>query len=362
MIGSPRSCRGGRNVLSPVLALAAVLVFAEAGPAAAQTTVRTTVEENLRREPQGQILGRLAAGTPLARVAAQGSWVQVTMEGWVWTASLQSTDREGFTLVVSASDGENLRAEPSGQILGRLEAGTLLEEVERRPGWARVRRTGWIWSASVSQPASTPTQRATGTGAGTPAAAARTTGVGTPTPPTVPAGERFVRLPGGAPILSVPDGDTLGRASGAGDLEVLAREGSWLRVRLDGWVWRPATADAAADPGGDSEEIVPSDLSGPGGAAFEGRRVTWRVQFISLERAESVRTDFFEGEPFILGRVGGAEGPFVYVAVPPDRLPQVRGFAPLEVVTVTGRIRKASSALTLTPILDLLAVERGPGR
>jgi len=340
-----------------MLALAAVLLFGAAGPTAAQTTVRTTVEENVRREPQGQILGRLAAGTPLARVAAQGSWVQVTLEGWVWTASLQATNREGFGLVVSVADGENLRAGPSGQILGRLEAGTLLEELERRPGWTRVRRTGWIWSASVSQPTSTPTQGGTGTGAGTPAAAARP-----PAPPAVPAGDRFVRLHGGAPILSVPDGDTLGMASGAGDLEVLAREGSWLRVRLDGWVWRPVTTDAAADAGGQSEEISPSDLSGPGGVAFEGRRVTWRVQFISLERAESVRTDFFEGEPFILGRVGGADGPFVYVAVPPDRLPQVQGLSPLEVVTVTGRIRKASSALTLSPILDLLAFERGPRR
>ena len=89
--------------------------------------------------------------------------------------------------------------------------------------------------------------------------------------------------------------------------------------------------------------------------------MTWTVQFISLERAEAVRTDFYEGEPFILGRVGGAEGPFVYVAVPPDRLAAVQGLSPLETISVTGRIRTASSALTGTPILDLLALELGPG-
>ena len=71
-----------------------------------------------------------------------------------------------------------------------------------------------------------------------------------------------------------------------------------------------------------------------------------------------VRTDFYEGEPFILGRVGGSEGPFVYVAVPPDRLAAVEGLTPLEMISVTGRVRRANSELTGTPILDLLALER----
>lgn len=358
MTGSPRSCRGGRRRLVPGWALAALLL-APLAPAAAQTSVRTTADENFRREPQGQILGRLSSGTPLARVSAQGSWVEATLEGWVWTASLRTTDREGFGLVVSASGGENVRAEPSGAILGRLEEGTLLDEIERRPGWTRVRRTGWIWSASVSQPTSAPAQGAQ-TGAST-STAARPSQAAAPAP-AAPAGDRFVRLPGGAPILSAPSGDTLGVATGTGDLEVLAREGSWLRVRLEGWVWRPAAADAEDDVSADVAAISPEDLAAPGGAALEGRRVTWRVQFISLERAESVRSDFFEGEPFILGRVGGADGPFVYVAVPPERLAQVQGLTPLETVTVTGRVRRASSALTLSPILDLLSLERGSGR
>jgi hypothetical protein len=116
------------------------------------------------------------------------------------------------------------------------------------------------------------------------------------------------------------------------------------------------------DPASGTSEAVdltPDDLAAPDGASHEGRRVTWAVQFISLERAEAVRTDFYEGEPFILGRVGGVDGPFVYVAVPPDRLSTAQGLTPLEMIRVTGRIRRASSALTSTPILDLLALERG---
>jgi len=85
------------------------------------------------------------------------------------------------------------------------------------------------------------------------------------------------------------------------------------------------------------------------------------MQFISLERAEAVRTDFFEGEPFLLTKFGDAEGPFVYVALPTQRLSEVGGLVPLELLRVTARVRKAASTLTGTPIVDLLAFERVPG-
>ncbi|HKJ03570.1 MAG TPA: hypothetical protein VJ997_13975, partial [Longimicrobiales bacterium] len=74
--------------------------------------------------------------------------------------------------------------------------------------------------------------------------------------------------------------------------------------------------------------------------------------------AEKVRTDFFEGEPFLLTRFGGGEGPFVYVALPPDRVQESEGLVPLERVSVTGRIRTGASSLTGTPIIDLVALER----
>jgi hypothetical protein len=314
----------------------------------AQTVVTTAAEENLRREPQGQILGRLGSGTPLTRLSVRDSWSEVTLEGWIWTASLQVANRAGFDLVVSASGGENVRAEPSGPILGRLEEGTLLEELERIPGWARVRRTAFVWSASLSSSRS----GQVGTSGGAQEASAGDA-----------AGEqRFLRPGGAMPILSAPDGDTLALTSGSGDFEVLAREGNWVRVRLEGWLWRPSTLEASEADDGPAEEIAPEMLAGAGGEAYEGRRVRWSVQFISLERAEAIRTDFFEGEPFILGRAGGGDGPYVYVAVPPERVALVEGLAPLEMVTVVGRIRRASSALTDTPILDLLALEREPGR
>ncbi len=361
MTGSPRSCRGGwkTGARASTGTLAALLLTV--APLCGQATVRADVEENFRREPQGQVLARVNAGAELLRVGVSGSWTEASLEGWVWTASLRTTDREGMDLTVSASGGENLRSEPSGSIVARLEEGTLLEEIESRPGWTRVRRTGWIWSSSVT-PAEQGAQSTPGA-----VAEARTSSAGgasTPTRGSDPA-RTFLRPGEGAPILSAPDGDTIGTSTVGGDLEVLAREGNWVRVRLEGWVWSPASdAGAAETPSGgaDMADLTPDDLAAPDGASHEGRRVDWTVQFISLERAEAVRTDFYEGEPFILGRAGGADGPFVYVAVPPDRLSTVEGLTPLEVIRVTARVRRASSALTSTPILDLLALERGVRR
>jgi hypothetical protein len=93
--------------------------------------------------------------------------------------------------------------------------------------------------------------------------------------------------------------------------------------------------------------------------AFVGRLVTWELQFVSLEAAESVRTDFYEGEPFLLTRPASeGAGRFVYVAVPPEQLQGARRLAPLERITVTARIRTGASSLTGAPILDLVEFRR----
>jgi hypothetical protein len=104
---------------------------------------------------------------------------------------------------------------------------------------------------------------------------------------------------------------------------------------------------------------VPDDLTADA-AAHVGRVVSWSLQFISLESAEEIRTDFRRGEPFLLTRFGGPEGPFVYVAVPVERQAEVEGLVPLERIRVTARVRTGASALTGTPIIDLLSLERSP--
>ncbi len=161
----------------------------------------------------------------------------------------------------------------------------------------------------------------------------------------------------GAPLLAVPDGDTLAKAQPGAELQVLAREGNWVRVRLEGWVWAPEGELADSATQSQPADLSPADVVREP-QAYRGRIVAWELQFVSLERAEKVRTDFYEGEPFLLARTATSGGSFVYVAVPPDRLGEVEGLIPLERIIVTGRIRTGAAALTGNPILDLLELTR----
>jgi hypothetical protein len=334
-------------LLPPRSLVLGLLIGALAGDASAQSA-HVSREENFRREPNGVVLGRLAPGTALQVMGREANWLQVDVEGWVWLASLQASTTE-LDLVVSASGGENLRAGPSGTIIGRVEEGALLEEISREPGWAHVRRRGWIWSASVAMGGAAPA----------PAPAAQPSArepVRTGPAARQPTGYASVG-PAGAAILASPDGDTLALAVPQRDLQVVSREGNWVRVRLDGWVWMPPSDRGAGALDPTPSTLVPQDLTG-NADTHVGRVVAWALQFISLERAEAIRTDFRQGEPFMLTRYGGPEGPFVYVAVPAERLAEAQGLVPLERISVTARVRTGASSLTGTPIVDLLSFER----
>ena len=316
--------------------LIAGLLVGSPAPAWSQSEARVRVEENFRREPNGVLLARLAVGATLPVIGRDGNWTNVELQGWVWLESLETSEDPAFDLVVSLDGGENLRAAPGGTIVGRLEDGALLRELERNDSWARVGRIGWVWGPSLDDGEGAPTPEG-------PAAQA-------------PGGFATVGAAGG-PILAAPDGDTLAVATPDSDLEIVRREGNWARVRVEGWMWMPG-ADVSADaPAETASALEPADLTADPDS-YNGRVVAWTLQFISLERAEAVRTDFFEGEPFLLARFGGSDGPFVYVAVAPDRLTEVQGLVPLERVSVTARVRTGASALTATPIVELLSLDR----
>jgi len=352
-------------VRAPSLVRRAALVLfalACAAPVSAQNTVTVSAEqENLRAEQRGQVVAVLERGTPLQLVRADGQWREVTLRGWIWGASVEPTGRAS-RLSVSAVDGENLRASPNGQVLARVNRGTVLTELQRQGAWARVERTAWIWGASVSggSEAASATTTATPpaqTPAQTQPAAPRGAAAGrTPTDSVLAA--NWLRAGStGSYLLGAPDGDTLGRLRPMTAMEVVAREGNWARVRVEAWVWEPSST-SAADSGSVLRNISASTVAGSPDS-FRGRIVEWNVQFIALERAERIRTDFYEGEPFMLARAPGDEASFVYIAVPPERVAQVERLSPLQRVTVLGRIRTGRSRVMGAPVLDLLELRSG---
>jgi hypothetical protein len=328
--------------LAGTLVQALLLIFTGTQGAPGQERATLRLEENLRAEPQGVVLGRLAAGSSFTALEARDSWVRVEVQGWIWTPSVRTTDRMGFDLTVSLAPGENLRAEPRGAIVGQLLEGALLERLESVPGWTRVRRCGLGLGAFRDPYSHGPPHE----GRGSPSSAARE-----------PEGRWWRSGPDGASILSGPDGDTLARIRPGTELSVLAREGNWVRVRLEGWSWAPTAADPdSAVTVSLSEITLPEVLREP--EAHRGRVVAWELQFVSLERAERIRADFFEGEPFLLMRDPPPGNTFVYVAVPPERLGEVEGLVPLERMRIVGRIRTGAAALTGNPILELLELTR----
>jgi hypothetical protein len=160
------------------------------------------------------------------------------------------------------------------------------------------------------------------------------------------------------PILSAPDGDTLAVSAPSTNLRVLAREGNWARVRLEGWIWLPQGAEGGVDASIRTDVTLESVVAAPDD--YRGALLQWDLQFISLERAEEIRTDFYANEPFLLTRMGEGEQRFVYVAIPPDRLQEAQGLNPLERIRVVGRVRTGSARLTGSPILELLSLDRIP--
>ena len=115
-----------------------------AGPLAAQGERRLAESADLHRDPDGTPLVTLPAGAAVETGDSEGDWRQVTVEGWIYQPSTSPTERDGFDLIVSSDKGENLRRTPNGPIVGRAREGTLLERVGEKGKWFRVRRDGWV--------------------------------------------------------------------------------------------------------------------------------------------------------------------------------------------------------------------------
>jgi hypothetical protein len=309
-------------------------------PLVAQSHYRVASEENLRQEPsaQGRLLGRVNEGTDLAGGQTRDGFVEVTLEGWIWERSVRATTTAGFDLAVSSARGENLRAEPNGEVIARLLQGALLTEVERDQGWVHVRRVGWMWARSL-------------------AAADQPARGGGSAPPPVTASLDWGTIAAGVPLLVAPDGDTLGAVRGAAPARVIARANGWARVQLDGWVresdLQPASQGALSGVSGAEVRSA--------GRAFEGKALEWTVQYIAVQTADELRRDMTAGQPYMLARGPLPEAGFVYLLLSPEQARAIETLTPLTYLTIVGRVRTARSQYLGNPILtleDFRVVER----
>lgn len=299
-------------------------------------------------DPRASRLASLPVGLELTAIARNGQWIQTTLEGWVWARSLGSTDRDGFDLVVSPAGGENLRAAPNGDIVARLSAGALLDEVERQSGWVRVHRTGWVYgdfltrvASAQSAPPPPPPARAGQTGSSAPPPAAGDVGL-----------DRAI-LRADVEVKRVPDGETTGSLAAQTPVKVLARSGEWVRIQTEGWVresdLRPAAPGVLVGVAGAEVRSRPSE--------FTGKLLQWTVQFIAIQRADELRRDIPEGQRYLLTRGPLPEAGFVYVVLSEEQLVEVQRLPPLAELVIIGRVRAARSQYLGNPVLDLVEMQ-----
>ncbi|MEE8487598.1 MAG: hypothetical protein V3S56_05475, partial [Gemmatimonadota bacterium] len=207
--------------------------------------------------------------------------------------------------------------------------------------WTRVSREAWIWSESTIPIEGQVVQTVDPVGEAP---------VETPRP--TPLSDRLVVGTDTVVMLLSPDGDTTAVLRRGTDLTVLARQAGWTRVRVEGWVWEPATLPPDSMAG----EALSIEALKSNPQQFRGRRVEWAVQFVALKQAEALRTDFYEGELYFLARPPDASRGILYVAVPPELVPAVQEVRALQTIDIVARVRTGRSALMGVPILDLIAL------
>jgi len=324
----------------PALLVVVLGICVPWGAAVAQQ-FRVRQEENFRRDSTttSTILGSVRPGTVLEG-GPGGRWIPVTLEGWIWSRSVGASPGPGFDLSVTLATGENLRDEPNGQILARLELGCLLEEVERRGNWVHVRRSGWMWAQSLEArgPATVPVVAPPGR-----VSAVEETG---------PSLDRAL-LATETEIVSVPEGDVRGTLQPDTPTKILARSGDWVRVQVEGWV-----REDALRPGS------PGVLVGVSGAEvrsrpeeFVGKVLQWTLQYVALQVADEVRMDIPNGARYMLARGPRPETGFVYVVLNDDQAAAIERLQPLTDLVVVGRVRAGRSRYLGNPVLQLIAMD-----
>jgi hypothetical protein len=325
-------------------------------PLLAQHTTEISAETRLLKEPDGIALVSLSAGASVATKRTRGAWQEVEISGWVFSQSTKSTQRDGYDLVVTPRDGENIRRQPHGEVIARARSGALLRKLETQGAWIRVSRTGWIPREAVSpiesgaisaeEAADTPAVQRTAAAssvAGQPGATAQAS--------KSPIDPDRVEAARETPVFSAPEAAQFGTVQAGTPTRVLSRSGEWVRVQLEGWVRAGdlQSASGAAISGVTAAEV----RSDP--ARYLGRTVEWRLQLIAVQTADELRTEMPKGQNYLLTRGPLPEPGFVYVMVSDAQAQEFRAASALQEMTLRVTIKAARSKYLTTPIVEYVS-------
>ena len=322
-----------------------------AAPAAAQQRWRVTNDGAwFYQTVSGKRLARLARGAILSGVAQDGA-IAVTVEGWIFAASVGPTDRDGYNLAVTRAPEENLRSAPAGALVAKLAQGFLLSRVDTTGRWVHVRRDGFVTKDDlepVGEVVESPGPRPLAQDSSPPPRAG-----GPDTTPTDPTRALPTHR---ATVYRAPDGPALGALAPETPLRILSRSGEWSRVQFEGWV---KSADLQPAPAGVLVGVSAAELRADP-QRYTGQVLKWTVQYIALETADDMRPDIPDGTLYVLARGPLPERGFVYIVIPEARKADIAKLPPLVTLGVTVRVRVGRSRYIGNPVVELIAVEAQP--
>ena len=350
---APQSSPGPR--LLPACLLLAALA---AGPVAAQDQRHLSDSTDLHRDPEGAPLVSLPAGAAIETGAVKGDWREAAVEGWIFSPSTAPTKRDGYDLVVTTDEGENLRKNPNGPVLGRVREGTLLERVGKQGKWFQVRREGWVPRSAVTarQGQAKPAAQAQGQQAAAKPTQTAAAGKAKSPVPAAPAGPaEGVEVSRETGLARAPDSTPYASLQPGIPARVIGRSGEWVRVQLDGWI---KEADLKPADNGVLREVSAEEVQKSPGR-FVGQPLEWRLQLIAVQVADELRPEIPAGHPYLLTRGPLPEPGFVYVTVPDTMVARFRALPPLQELTLRVSLTAARTRYLATPVADLLSVESG---
>jgi hypothetical protein len=331
-----------------------------AGNLVAQAPVRLAQETPFLKEPRGLRLMTLAAGVRLRPSRIAGDHAEVSVQGWLWTASTQPDKRDGFDLSVSIAAGENLREAPDGPVLGRAVQGALFNRIAVKGGWTEVRRTGWVPRTAVTPPvkvaaAALPpaparpvTRPVRDTVAAVPAPAPAPALAPAPAPAPDTAGLRGM-LAAGTVLRLAPEGAALTTLAVPSEASVVERDRDWVKVNLPAWVRATELSGAVPPP-----PAVTAAMLRQNPDRYVGQTVDWRLQFLARQQADELRPEMPLGHPYLLARGPLPESGFVYVMVSKDQMDRLQRLKPLEELSMMVTIRAGRTRYLATPVVELV--------
>jgi len=324
--------------------------FQAAGLAAQQTATIDRADQPLFGEIGGPRLGQLTQGSTFPSGATRSSHTQITLEGWIFRASLRPAGQGGHPLAVDRAPAENLRDAPNGRVLAQLVEGFLVDTTERRGTWVKVRRQVWVPNSALRTPPTATAQR-TATSPQPPAVSSQRPATSAQRPDSGAAADpRRGVVRRRMQLFRAPDSSAIGQLEAGTPVRITARAGGWVRIEAQAWV---RENEIRASDSGILTGLSAAELRGAPDE-FRGRLLRWTIQFLALQTADELRPDFQPGQRYILARGPAPEYAFVYITVPDERLAEVQRLEPLATVTVVARVLNGRSTYLANPILELV--------